>query len=285
MSAATERFSMVPSSLLEHSGLKGREKVVLVALLSFCDRAGVCFPSLSRLAKTAGLSTATVKRSLCLLESQGLLSRKRRMSPEGDFTSTLYTLGGLSQIETTLSQADTTLSHAETRVVSNCDNGLSQIETLTYSFEQTHGTDESGKNPNAFPSKESPSKPSLEAEALSQDNPNAEMGEPCDMEPEAVFEEKVRADFKDLVELFPKKEGASKKAFELYKAFFSRERRYFKRNDFRATNIFSAVEGYRRSCEGQEQRFIKSLSRFLEEIDPDQEVTEIVTVYGQRKAS
>ena len=121
MNAATERFSMVPAALLEHSGLKGREKVVLVALLSFCDRAGVCFPSLARLAKTAGLSTATVKRSLCLLESQGLLSRKRRMSPEGDYTSSLYTLGGLAQIEPTLAQI-------EPRVGSNCTNGLAQDE-------------------------------------------------------------------------------------------------------------------------------------------------------------
>lgn len=136
-----------------------------------------------------------------------------------------------------------------------------------------------------FPSKESPSKPSLEAEALFQDNPNAEIAESGDMEPEAIFEEKVRADFRDLVGLYPKKEGASKKAFELYKAFFSRERQHFKRNDFRATNVFSAVEGYRRSCEDQEQRFIKSLSRFLEELDPDQEVTEVVTTYGARKAS
>lgn len=285
MNAATERFSMVPSSLLEHSGLKGREKVVIVALLSFCDRAGTCFPSLSRLAKTAGLSKATVARSLLFLEDRGVLTRKRRMSPEGDFTSTLYTLGGLSQIETTLSQADTTLSHAETRVVSNCDNGLSQIETLTDSFEQTHGTDESGENPEVSPSREVFQKTSLNEELPDKDNPNTEMGEQGDMEPEAVFLEKVKADFRDLVELYPKKEGASKKAFALYKAFFSRERQHFKRNDFRATNVFSAVEGYRRSCEDQEQRFIKSLSRFLEELDPDQEVTEIVTVYGQRKAS
>ena len=284
MSAATERFSMVPSSLLEHSGLKGREKVVLVALLSFCDRAGVCFPSLSRLAKTAGLSKATVARSLLFLEDRGVLTRKRRMSPEGDFASTLYTLGGLSQIETTLSQADTTLSHAETRVVSNCDNGLSQIETQTYPLEQTQRTDESGEIPEVPSSKEISKNLPLRAEP-SQDNPNTEMGESGDMEPEAVFDEKVRADFRELVELYPKREGASKRAFETYKKFFSRERRHFKRNDFRATNIFSAVEGYRRSCEGQEQRFIKSLARFLEELDPDQETTEVVTVYGARKAS
>ena len=136
-----------------------------------------------------------------------------------------------------------------------------------------------------FPSKESPSKPSLEAEAHSQGNPNTEIAESGDMEPEAVFLEKVKADFRDLVELYPKKTGGSKQAFELYKAFFSRERRHFKRNDDRATNIFSAVEGYRRSCEDQEQRFIKSLSRFLEEIDPDVEVVEVVTTYGARKAS
>ena len=135
------------------------------------------------------------------------------------------------------------------------------------------------------PSKEVFPKPSLKTEPEDKGKANAELVEQGDMEPEAVFEEKVRADFKDLVELFPKKEGASKKAFELYNAFFNRERQHFKRNDFRATNVFSAVEGYRRSCEGQEPRFIKGLSRFLEEIDPDQEVTEIVTVFGARKTS
>ena len=142
-----------------------------------------------------------------------------------------------------------------------------------------------GEGENVSPSKKVFQKTSLNEELPDKGKANAAMVEQCDMEPEAVFEEKVRADFKDLVELFPKKEGASKKAFALYKAFFSRERRYFKRNDDRATNVFSAVEGYRRSCENQEQRFIKSLSRFLEEIDPDQEVTEIVTVFGARKTS
>lgn len=256
MNAVTERFSMVPSSLLEHSGLKGREKVVLVALMSFCDRAGTCFPSLSRLAKTAGLSTATVKRSLCLLESQGLLSRKRRMSPEGDYTSSLYTLGGLAQIEPTLAQI-------EPRVGSNCTNGLAQIEPLTYSLEQSQRTGKGRENPVAFPSKKISKTFPLRAESSQDSNTN----EQCVVYPD--FDERIREHYKTLVETYPKKAGASKVCYALFRQFFSTNPAHQEKNSDRLTNVLSAAAAYRTECVDREPKYIKSLQNWLGEVDPD----------------
>lgn len=251
-----ERFSMVPASLLEHSGLKGREKVVLVALLSFCDRAGTCFPSLSRLAKTAGLSTATVKRSLCLLESQGLLSRKRRMSPEGDFTSSLYTLEGLAHAEPTLAQD-------EPRVGSNCTNGLAQIEPLTDSLEQTHGTDESGENPRAFPSK------GIFKTLPSRTEPSRDSKTKEEGASYPDFDERIREHFKTLCETYPKKAGASKICYALFRQFFSTNPADQEKNSDRLTNLLSAAAAYRTECVDREPKYVKSLQNWLHEADPD----------------
>ena len=255
-----ERFSMVPASLLEHSGLKGREKVVIVALLSFCDRAGICFPSLSRLAKTAGLSTATVKRSLCLLESQGLLSRKRRMSPEGDFTSSLYTLEGLAHAEPTLAQD-------EPRVGSNCTNGLAQDELRTYSLEQSQRTGKGRENPVAFPPKKISKTFPLRAEP-SQNSKTKEGGGYSD------FDQRIKGHFQTLCATFPKKTSAGMKiALATFRQFFSDDPENQERNSDRLTNVLSAAASYRTECVGREPRYVKSLSNWLKELDPDVSVT------------
>ena len=251
-----ERFSMVPASLLEHSGLKGREKVVLVALLSFCDRAGICFPSLSRLAKTAGLSTATVKRSLCLLESQGLLSRKRRMSPEGDFTSSLYTLEGLAHAEPTLAQD-------EPRVGSNCTNGLAQDELRTYSLEQSQRTGKGRENPVAFPSKKISKTFPLRAEP-SQNSKTKEGGVYSN------FNERIKGHFQTLCGVYPKKSSTGMRiVLATFRQFFSDDPEYQARNSDRLTNILSAATLYAEECRGRESKYVKALSNWLKELDAD----------------
>lgn len=278
------QFAIVPAEIFQ-SRLSSQAKLVFCCLRLHADKGGTAFPSLTRLQKEASLSRWSILKGLSELESSGLVSRTRRRSASGDPDSTLYRLtGGCLSDELPCLSDGQRCSADEQGVVCQTNRGCLSDELYQYHLSRPM-EHKDGENSELSPSKGSSSKPSLEAKDHSQGNPNTEIAESGDMEPESVFLEKVKADFRELVGLYPKKEGASKKAFELYKAFFSRERQHFKRNDFRATNVFSAVEGYRRSCEDQEQRYIKSLSRFLEELDPDQEVTEIVTVYGQRKAS
>lgn len=272
-------YGIVQVDVLLDERLSPSDRLVYTALTTFADKSGRCNPGAAAISKRTGLSTKTVYLGVGNLERFGILSIERRYDEKthrnysNEYALTYGSTGG------------TEIASVGVRNVGVYPMEIASVGVPTQSAcnntnKQDHVTKDC-ENPNAFPSKEVFRTLPL-SENPSQETNTNEQG---DMEPEAVFEEKVRADFKDLVELFPKKEGASKKAFALYKAFFSRERQHFKRNDFRATNVFSAVEGYRRSCEDQEQRFIKSLSRFLEELDPDQEVTEIVTVYGQRKAS
>ncbi len=184
----------------------------------------------------------------------------------------LYTLGGLSQIETTLSQADTTLSHGETRVVSNCDNGLSQIETLTDSFEQTHGTNESGENPEVFPSKKGLQKLPLKTEPTDKDQ------EPLDgrQSPED-FERTCRKFFEEFIRAYPKPGAGSKKAYAIFKGLFSLEGQHFERNADRFQNVMGATIAYCRTVNPEEPRFIRSAERFLSELDADLPVEEEIT--------
>ncbi len=276
-------YGIVQVDVLLDERLSPSDRLVYTAIATFADKSGRCNPGAAAISKRTGLSTKSVYRGVWNLERFGILSVERRYDERArrnysnSYTLTYGTTGG----------TDTGSVGVGTQVPYPMDIGSVGVGTqvpCNITIQQDHIT-KGCENPEVSPSKEVFQKTSPNEELPDKDKTNAELVESGDMEPEAVFEEKVRADFRDLVDLYPKKEGASKKAFALYKAFFSRERRHFKRNDDRATNVFSAVEGYRRSCEDQEQRFIKSLSRFLEELDPDQEVTEIVTVYGPRKTA
>jgi len=55
-----------------------RGRVVLVALLSFANEAGLCWPSLPRLAREGGLSLPTTKRALAELREAGIVTRTAR---------------------------------------------------------------------------------------------------------------------------------------------------------------------------------------------------------------
>lgn len=55
-----------------------RGRVVLVALLSFANESGLCWPSLPRLAREGGLSLATTKRALAELLGAAIVSRTAR---------------------------------------------------------------------------------------------------------------------------------------------------------------------------------------------------------------
>lgn len=67
-------------------------KLVLMALADAADDQGVCWPSVSTLARKCSVSTRTVRRALRVLVDQGLLVAEPRRRPDGSSTSNRYCL-------------------------------------------------------------------------------------------------------------------------------------------------------------------------------------------------
>jgi len=67
-------------------------KLVLMALADAADDQGICWPSVSTLAKKCTVSTRTVQRSLRVLIDSGLLMAEARKRPNGSSTSNRYLL-------------------------------------------------------------------------------------------------------------------------------------------------------------------------------------------------
>ena len=67
-------------------------KLVLMALADAADDQGVCWPSISTLAKKCSVSTRTVRRSLRVLMDSGMLIAEARRRGDGSSTSNRYRL-------------------------------------------------------------------------------------------------------------------------------------------------------------------------------------------------
>jgi DNA-binding transcriptional ArsR family regulator len=67
-------------------------KLVLMALADSADDQGVCWPSVSTLAKKCSVSTRTVRRSLRVLMDSGMLIAEARRRGDGSSTSNRYRL-------------------------------------------------------------------------------------------------------------------------------------------------------------------------------------------------
>jgi hypothetical protein len=86
-------FVRIPRALLEAPDIKAPEFAVLVALYSYADSEGKCWPSLASIARRAHLDRSTVKRILSVFETDAYLSRSKRFEEESrEPTSTLYVL-------------------------------------------------------------------------------------------------------------------------------------------------------------------------------------------------
>ena len=81
---------MTPNWVLRESNLSANEFLVYQALLSRADARQEAWPSMRLLASDSRLSEATVKRTLPLLESRGLIARTVRPRGDGTNMSNLY---------------------------------------------------------------------------------------------------------------------------------------------------------------------------------------------------
>lgn len=71
--------------------IPGSEKLILLSLANRSDDKGDCWPSMSTIAKDAGVSRATVLRMVVKLEQRNLVALEKRMTSHGK-SSHIYTL-------------------------------------------------------------------------------------------------------------------------------------------------------------------------------------------------
>ncbi len=88
-----EGVAIVPLSAFTDQRLTSSERFTLIALLSFANAEGKCWPSLTRIAERTGFSRCGVTKILGSLEKKGIISRERRTESESrEHISTLYSI-------------------------------------------------------------------------------------------------------------------------------------------------------------------------------------------------
>lgn len=87
-------FAIVPTKLLDDPTLDAAEKMTLIALLSYANPEGRCWPSLERIAQRAGISRRGTMKILKRLDDRSLIERTRRTEPQSkEPASTVYAIG------------------------------------------------------------------------------------------------------------------------------------------------------------------------------------------------
>lgn len=86
----TDLFTKVPHWLIRESDLDGSELLLYLAMLSRADKKGLCFPSVSTLAKEARMSPSSVRRTRERLIEKGLVTVTRRKLKDKRNDSNLY---------------------------------------------------------------------------------------------------------------------------------------------------------------------------------------------------
>ena len=88
-----ERWARVPTSVLQRPELSSADKIVFVALCSFADKLGRCFPKRATLAEYTSLSVRTISTSISNLTAAGVITQQQRTG-----TTPLYIVVPLAPI-------------------------------------------------------------------------------------------------------------------------------------------------------------------------------------------
>lgn len=91
-------FAVVPNLRLM-SNLSGNEMKVFVAVCSYADNNGECFPSRRALKDITGISEKAITTAISNLEEKGWLVRENRKREDGSTTSNMYTIQLFAPIE------------------------------------------------------------------------------------------------------------------------------------------------------------------------------------------
>lgn len=108
-------FAVVPNTHLI-ANMTGTAKGVYLALCTYADAEGVCYPGVKKLMEAAGCSRPSIFRALQQLCDLGVIERESRKTAKGDPDTNLYHIllsqpeqGGITS-ETTWYQNETTPS-------------------------------------------------------------------------------------------------------------------------------------------------------------------------------
>lgn len=111
------------------------ERMLMIAVCSYANNDGFCWPSHKELSRVSGGSVSTVKRLLKSLELKGYISIQQRRDTAGDLTTCLYKIN-IKKAEPVTDNKVVSMNNHKTRTteerlfdVSWSDNGVySQVE-------------------------------------------------------------------------------------------------------------------------------------------------------------
>lgn len=139
-----EPFVMVYHYMLESDLLTDNELRLYLILLKRADSENKCFPSLKTLSKNMNKGKSQIQNLLKNLENKGVLLVENRKSPNGDYTSNMYTILDYKELfipkekeslEEETVQSITSQSSQECQYYSN-DNTISEDKSQDrYPFE------------------------------------------------------------------------------------------------------------------------------------------------------
>ena len=79
-------------AIYDNHKITKRSKYVYLYLNDRANRDGICWPSISTIARDLEISRSTVKRSIKELRDKGLVTTKQRYRPNGGTSTLEYTL-------------------------------------------------------------------------------------------------------------------------------------------------------------------------------------------------
>jgi len=132
--------------------LKGADKLILLALCDFANDEGVCYPSISTIAKKSTSSERTVSYAIKTLEKIGVISHEKRSRENGSRSSNVYKIDikslfdiDFNEYKTSKTEVSkpqklhTTLEDNQTAICDNqtaiCDNQTATVADLEPSVE------------------------------------------------------------------------------------------------------------------------------------------------------
>lgn len=121
----------------EQKGLSAVQKLVLLGLASYANSDDeTAFPSLQRLAKDCGLSVAAVRNAIRYMEEKQLLSKEMRRRQDGSYSSNLYRLGVVNQVEGGSKRGVVGSKRGVVGVVNVVEGTLYDVEGTLYHVEE-----------------------------------------------------------------------------------------------------------------------------------------------------
>lgn len=257
------RHARVPETVFMDKRLSTPERMLIVALDLCADGAGKAFPSIGRLTEYTAMARRTVIYNLHSLEEKGIVTKIKRPLPK----TTVYVLasgyfyGNGEEKDSDRMSLSKKRDSARDALSSVSDSARDALYSAPDALSDS--APDAPRTIHKELSKELGAEPS---QNLFQ-NPPAKEGD--------SFEEQLRAAFQDIAAVYPRPNNL-KKAFEVFKSFFSREDP--EQNERRFQNIGEQAVLY--AEEKADGKCIHNFNNWLRDVaDPDFKPVSNVTTY------